>query len=58
MREIESHMTNLDIGERESLLSNAMNGVKRLPATWTPESAHPPRSRRLVRAGPAVVPAR
>jgi len=39
MREIYSRMKGLHVGEREVLLSNFMNGVKRLPATWTPEKA-------------------
>jgi hypothetical protein len=34
-------MRNLEVGEREVLLSNFMNGVKRLPATWTPEKRKP-----------------
>jgi len=41
MREIYSRMKNLEVGEREMLLSNFMNGVKRLPATWTPEKRTP-----------------
>ena len=43
MREIYSRMKNLEVGEREVLLSNFMNGVKRLPATWTPEKRAPGR---------------
>jgi cytochrome P450 len=43
MREIYSRMKNLEVGEREMLLSNFMNGVKRLPATWTPEKRAPAR---------------
>jgi cytochrome P450 len=35
--EIHTRMKNLEVGEPERLLSNFMNGVKRLPATWTPE---------------------
>jgi hypothetical protein len=31
-------MKNLQAAEPELLLSNFMNGVKRLPATWTPET--------------------
>ncbi|MBJ7337555.1 cytochrome P450 [Mycolicibacterium sp.] len=38
MREIYHRMPNLEIGEPDWLLSNFMNGVKRLPATWTPEA--------------------
>jgi cytochrome P450 len=41
MREIYGRMKNLEVGEREMLLSNFMNGVKRLPATWTPETRAP-----------------
>ena len=41
MREIYGRMRNLEVGEREVLLSNFMNGVKRLPATWTPEKRQP-----------------
>lgn len=37
MREIYARMKNLEVGEPELLLSNFMNGVKSLPATWTPE---------------------
>ena len=37
MRQIYTRMQNLQAGEPEQLLSNFMNGVKRLPATWTPE---------------------
>jgi cytochrome P450 len=37
MREIYSRMKDLKVGERDVLLSNFMNGVKRLPATWIPE---------------------
>lgn len=37
MREIYHRMKNLEVGEPDWLLSNFMNGVKRLPATWTPE---------------------
>jgi cytochrome P450 len=37
MREIYHRMHNLEVGEPDWLLSNFMNGVKRLPATWTPE---------------------
>jgi cytochrome P450 len=37
MREIYHRMPNLEVGEPDWLLSNFMNGVKRLPATWTPE---------------------
>ena len=37
MREIYHRMPNLQIGEPDLLLSNFMNGTKRLPATWTPE---------------------
>ncbi|GAA5174356.1 cytochrome P450 [Pseudonocardia eucalypti] len=36
MREIYSRMKDLRVGERELMLSNFMNGVKTLPATWTP----------------------
>jgi hypothetical protein len=36
-------MHNLEVGEREVLLSNFMNGVKRSPATWTPEQRKPTR---------------
>ncbi|WP_250281246.1 MULTISPECIES: cytochrome P450 [unclassified Frankia] len=37
VREIYTRMKDLRVGERDMLLSNFMNGVKRLPATWTPE---------------------
>ena len=37
MREIYHRMPNLVVGEPDLLLSNFMNGTKRLPATWTPE---------------------
>jgi cytochrome P450 len=37
MRQVYTRMRNLQSGEPELLLSNFMNGVKRLPATWTPE---------------------
>ncbi|WP_059021346.1 cytochrome P450 [Mycobacterium sp. M26] len=37
MREIYHRMPNLEVGEPDLLLSNFMNGTKRLPATWTPE---------------------
>ncbi|OSC31748.1 linalool 8-monooxygenase [Mycobacterium vulneris] len=37
MRQIYTRMTNLEVGEPEPLLSNFMNGIKRLPVTWTPE---------------------
>ena len=37
MRQVYTRMKNLQAGEPELLLSNFMNGVKRLPATWTPE---------------------
>ncbi len=37
MWEIYTRMRDLKVGEREMLLSNFMNGVKRLPATWMPE---------------------
>jgi cytochrome P450 len=37
MWEIFTRMPDLRVGEREMLLSNFMNGVKRLPATWTSE---------------------
>lgn len=36
LREIHTRMKDLKLGEREYLLSNFMNGVHRLPATWTP----------------------
>jgi cytochrome P450 len=39
MREIYSRMKDLKVGERDVLLSNFMNGVKRLPATWTAEES-------------------
>jgi len=35
--EIHTRMKDLKVGEIDPLLSNFMNGVKRLPATWTPE---------------------
>jgi cytochrome P450 len=38
MRQIYTRMKNLQAAEPELLLSNFMNGVKRLPATWTPET--------------------
>jgi len=37
MRQIYTRMKNLEAAEPELLLSNFMNGVKRLPATWKPE---------------------
>ncbi|GAA5174325.1 cytochrome P450 [Pseudonocardia eucalypti] len=37
MWEIYTRMKDLKVGERDIMLSNFMNGVKRLPATWTPE---------------------
>ncbi|MGQ0623858.1 MAG: cytochrome P450 [Sporichthyaceae bacterium] len=37
LREVHTRMKDLKIGERDFLLSNFMNGVHRLPATWTPE---------------------
>ena len=36
LREIYSRMPDLRVGEPDMLLSNFMNGVKSLPATWTP----------------------
>lgn len=41
MREIYHRMPNLEVGEPDLLLSNFMNGTKRLPATWTPEKKAP-----------------
>lgn len=41
MREIYHRMPNLEVGEPDLLLSNFMNGTKRLPATWTPETKKP-----------------
>lgn len=41
MREIYHRMPNLEVGEPDLLLSNFMNGTKRLPATWTPEKKTP-----------------
>jgi len=41
MREIYHRMPNLEVGEPDLLLSNFMNGTKRLPATWTPEKRKP-----------------
>lgn len=41
MREIYHRMPNLEVGEPDLLLSNFMNGTKRLPATWTPEKKKP-----------------
>jgi cytochrome P450 len=41
MREIYTRMKNLEVGEPDLLLSNFMNGVKRLPGTWTPERNKP-----------------
>ena len=41
MREIYHRMPNLVVGEPDLLLSNFMNGTKRLPATWTPEKKKP-----------------
>jgi cytochrome P450 len=35
--EIYTRMRDLKVGEPDRLLSNFMNGVKRLPGTWTPE---------------------
>ena len=37
MQQIYTRMKDLQAGEPELLLSNFMNGVKRLPATWKPE---------------------
>ncbi|PPJ25551.1 cytochrome P450 [Nocardia nova] len=37
IHEIYTRMKDIRVGEPELLLSNFMNGVKRLPATWTPE---------------------
>ena len=37
MREVYTRMKGLKVGEIDPLLSNFMNGVKRLPGTWTPE---------------------
>jgi cytochrome P450 len=37
MREIYGRMKDLRVGEPEIMLSNFINGIKRLPATWTPE---------------------
>ncbi|WP_043602684.1 MULTISPECIES: cytochrome P450 [Protofrankia] len=39
VREIYTRMKDLRVGERDMLLSNFMNGVKRLPATWVPEKS-------------------
>ena len=41
MREIYHRMKDLEVGEPDLLLSNFMNGTKRLPATWTPEKKKP-----------------
>ena len=41
MREIYHRMPDLEVGEPDLLLSNFMNGTKRLPATWTPEKKKP-----------------
>lgn len=41
MREIYHRMPNLEVGEPDLLLSNFMNGTKRLPATWTAEKKKP-----------------
>ena len=37
MQQIYTRMKDLQAGEPELLISNFMNGVKRLPATWKPE---------------------
>jgi cytochrome P450 len=37
MWEIYSRMKDLQVGERDIMLSNFMNGVMKLPGTWTPE---------------------
>ncbi|SPM34805.1 Cytochrome P450 [Mycobacterium rhizamassiliense] len=41
MREIYHRMKGLEVGEPDLLLSNFMNGVKRLPAAWRPEKKKP-----------------
>lgn len=41
MREIYHRMKDLEVGEPDLLLSNFMNGTKRLPAKWTPEKKKP-----------------
>jgi cytochrome P450 len=35
--EIYSRIPDIDAGEPELIVANLMNGIKRLPATWTPE---------------------
>ena len=37
MREIYTRMPDLKVGDIDPLLSNFINGVKRLPGIWTPE---------------------
>jgi cytochrome P450 len=37
--EIYTRMDNLEVGKPEYMLSNFMNGVMKLPGTWTPEKA-------------------
>jgi hypothetical protein len=36
IHQVYTRMQNLQVGERHILLSNFMNGVMSLPATWTP----------------------
>lgn len=37
IQQVYTRMKDLQVGERHILLSNFMNGVMKLPATWTPE---------------------
>ncbi|MDT7648309.1 MAG: hypothetical protein QOD04_1064, partial [Pseudonocardiales bacterium] len=37
MWEIYTRMKDLKVGERTIMLSNFMNGVMKMPGTWTPE---------------------
>ena len=39
LREIYTRMPDIRVGEPDLLLSNFMNGVKSLPARWTPPAS-------------------
>jgi cytochrome P450 len=39
LTEIYTRIPNIETGEPEFLIANLMNGLKRLPATWTPKDA-------------------
>lgn len=41
LRELSHRMPDLQVGQPDMLLSNFMNGVKSLPATWTPPERSP-----------------